>query len=88
MGEGESFVGSLVVGVNKVQGVVSTGWKINMLVYFGNYSQEVCMMKITSKDDKSIWMRCLLLTDGLIQFTQCLSFCSAVIGWRDLHSDQ
>ena len=75
-----SFVGS----VDHIQNVISSCWEINMLV---EYSLKISMIQISSEDDESIWVCCLLFTDGLIQFKKCRIPVNADGGWSDVYRD-
>ncbi len=45
------------------------------------------MIKVSSQDEKSIWVGCLLLTDVLVQIIQCLT--PVVVGVRrDVYSNE
>uniref|UniRef100_A0A3P9C563 Rab3 GTPase-activating protein catalytic subunit n=1 Tax=Maylandia zebra TaxID=106582 RepID=A0A3P9C563_9CICH len=50
----------------------------------GKSSPFVCMIEIPSQDEKSIRMGCLLLTDVLVQFIQCLIPVVDIGGGRDI----
>ena len=58
-----------------------------MLVKFWEESLKISMIKISSEDGESIWVCCLLFTDGLIQFTKCCILVTAVGDGRDVNSD-
>jgi len=42
------------------------------------------MVEITSHDEESLWMGSLLITDGTVQFTQCLVSIVVVAAGRKL----
>ncbi len=45
------------------------------------------MIKVSSQDEKSIWVGCLLLTDVLVQIIQCLTPVVVGVG-RDVYSNE
>ena len=45
---------------------------------------EICVVEIFTHDEKSLCMGCLLITDGAVQFTQCLVSIVVVTAWRDV----
>lgn len=55
--------------VDKVQNVIPPCWEVNMLVKFWKDSLEISMIEISSEDGETVWVCCLLFTDGLVQFT-------------------
>ena len=42
------------------------------------------MVEISSHNEKSLWMGCLLITDGAVKFTQCLVSIVIVTAGRDV----
>lgn len=82
------FVCSFVLSANKVQDVVSFCWKMDVLMKLGKNSFKISMIKISCEDDETIWVCCLLFTDGLVQFIQCRISIAAVVSWGYISSNQ
>lgn len=62
--------------------------KVNVLVYFCKHRSRVCVVKITSQDEESVWVYSLLLTDGMIQFTECFVPIVVVSAGWNVNSDK
>ena len=86
-GRGGGLICSVVGTVDHIQNVISSCWEINMLVAFWKDGLKIIMIKISSEDDESIWVCCLLFTDGLIQFKKCRIPVNADGGWSDVYRD-
>ncbi len=47
------------------------------------------MIEVSSQDEKSIWVGCLLLTDVLVEFIQCLTpVVVVVVAGRDVYNNE
>ena len=88
MGEGDGFVSSFFLCVNKVQCVVSPCWKMYMLMKLWENCLEISMIEVSCKDDESVWVCCLLLTDGLIKFIQRCTSIAVVASWGYVSGNQ
>ena len=73
MGEGEGFVGPFVCGINIVQDIVSPCRKGDVSMELWKHAFGVGVVEIPSQDEEGIWVGCLLLTDVLVEFIQCLT---------------
>lgn len=67
------FVRFLMCNENIVQDVGTSCGKAYMSMQLWKYTIKVSMVKIPSQDEKDIRVGLLLLTDVLIEFTQCLT---------------
>lgn len=72
MGEGEGFICSSMCGVNIVQNVSTSCVEADVTMELWKHALRVCMVEISSQDEESIRVACLLLTDMLIKFIQSL----------------
>lgn len=85
---GRGFVCLFVLSVNKVQNIVTSCWKVDMLVELWKNWLNISVVEIPREDDETVRMCCLLFIDGLVQFVQRRISIANVAGWGYISSDQ